>query len=98
MLDGEIIDSSKDEIVDIRDVSDDNDSEDDWASNMIELAEAVKSDTPIKNDPNKESNLDKSYYKVRYKYNVGSGKGAGSESRKFCKEMMARSKNNVMMI
>jgi len=96
LLDGEVIDSSIDEIVDIRDVSDDNDSEDDWASNMIELAEAVKSDTPIKNDPNKESNLDKSYYKVRYKYNVGSGKGAGSESRKFCKEMMARSKRGVV--
>lgn len=96
LLDGEIIDSNIDEIVDMRDVSDDNDSNDDWASNMIQLAVSVKSDTPIKNAPNKESNLDKSYYKIRYKYNVGTGKGASGESRKFCQEMMARSKRGVV--
>ena len=62
-LGGEIINSEEFEIVDIRDVSDDNMSVEDWADNMIELASAVKSDTPIKNAPNKESNLDKSYYK-----------------------------------
>jgi len=95
-LDGEIMNSEEFEIVDIRDVSDDNMSVEDWANNMIELASAVKSDTPIKNDPNKESNLDKSYYKVRYKYNTASAKGKGGKSRKFCKEMMARSKRGVV--
>jgi len=95
-LDGEIMNSEEFEIVDIRDVSDDNISVEDWADNMIELASTVKSDTPIKNDPNKESNLDKSYYKVRYKYNTASAKGKGGKSRKFCKEMMARSKRGVV--
>jgi len=95
-LGGEIMNSEEFEIVDIRDVSDDNMSVDDWANNMIELAEAVKSDTPIKNAPNKESNLDKSYYKVRYKYNTASAKGKGGKSRKFCKEMMSRSKRGVV--
>ena len=95
-LGGEIMNSEEFEIVDIRDVSDDNMGVEDWADNMIELAEAVKSDTPIKNAPNKESNLDKSYYKVRYKYNTASAKGKSGKSRKFCKEMMARSKRGVV--
>ena len=95
-LGGEIMNSEEFEIVDIRDVSEDNISVEDWADNMIELASAVKSDTPIKNAPNKESNLDKSYYKVRYKYNTASAKGKGGKSRKFCKEMMSRSKRGVV--
>ena len=95
-LGGEIMNSEEFEIVDIRDVSDDNMSVEDWADNMIELASAVKSDTPIKNDPNGFSTLDKSYYKVRYKYNTASAKGKGGKSRKFCKEMMSRSKRGVV--
>ena len=95
-LGGEIMNSEEFEIVDIRDVSDDNISVEDWANNMIELASSVKSDTPIKNDPNGFSTLDKSYYKVRYKYNTASAKGKGGKSRKFCKEMMARSKRGVV--
>ena len=95
-LGGEIMNSDEFEVVDIRDVSDDNMSVEDWADNMIELASAVKSDTPIKNDPNGFSTLDKSYYKVRYKYNTASAKGKGGKSRKFCKEMMARSKRGVV--
>ena len=95
-LGGEIMNSEEFEIVDIRDVSEDNISVEDWADNMIELASAVKSDTPIKNDPNGFSTLDKSYYKVRYKYNTASAKGKGGKSRKFCKEMMSRSKRGVV--
>ena len=44
-LGGEIMNSEEFEIVDIRDVSDDNISVEDWADNMIELASVVKSDT-----------------------------------------------------
>jgi len=95
-LGGEIMNSEEFEIVDIRDVSDNNMSVEDWADNIIELAVAVKSDTPIKNDPNGFSTLDKSYYKVRYKYNTASAKGESGKSRKFCKEMMARSKRGVV--
>jgi len=95
-LKGEKINNEEFEIVDIRDVKDENESVEDWADNMIELASAVKSDTPIKNDPNGFSTLDKSYYKVRYKYNTGSAKGESGKSRKFCVEMMARSKRGVV--
>ena len=95
-LKGSVINPQEYEMVDVRDLSDDNMTEDDWASNMIQLAEAVKSDTPIKNDPNKSSQLDKSYYLVRYKYNTASAKGKSGESRSFCKEMMSRSKRGVV--
>ena len=95
-LGGEVMNVEEFEIVDIRDVSDDNMSVEDWADNMIQLAESVKSDTPVKNNPNGFSTLDKSYYKVRYKYNTASAKGKGGKSRKFCKEMMSRSKRGVV--
>ena len=95
-LEGSVIDSKSFEMVDIRDVDDDNINEEEWASNNIELSKSPKSDTPIKNDPNKSSQLDKSYYLVRYKYNTASAKGSGGETRKFCKEMMSRSKRGVV--
>ena len=96
VLGGEIMNSEEFEVVDIRDLDDNNMSVEDWADNMIELAESVKSDTPIKNAPNKESNLDKSYYKVRYRYALGAGKNKSTNSRKFCKEMISRSKRGVV--
>ena len=94
VLSGDTVDLEEYEIADIRDVSEDNSTEEEWANDMIELAESPKSDTPIKNNPNRSSQLDKSYYLVRYRYAKGSGKGG--ESRKFCKEMMARSKRGVV--
>ena len=93
-LEGEVIDTNEWEMVDIRDVDEENESEEDWANEMIELAEAVKSDTPLKNNPNGFSILDKSYYKIRYKYAKGSRKGG--TSRKFCSAMMNRSKRGVV--
>ena len=95
VLEGEVIDSEEWELVDVRDVDDENQSEEDWASDMIQLAESVKSDTPIKNKPSGDSMLDKSYYKIRYKYAVGSRK-AGGKSRRFCEEMMNRSRRGVV--
>ena len=94
VLQGEVIDTNEWEMVDIRDVDEENESEEDWANEMIELAEAVKSDTPLKNNPNGFSILDKSYYKIRYKYAKGSRKGG--TSRKFCSAMMNRSKRGVV--
>ena len=93
-LEGEVIDSDEWEMVDIRDVDEENESEEDWANDMIQLAEAVRSDTPLKNNPNGFSILDKSYYKIRYKYAKGSRKGG--TSRKFCSAMMSRSKRGVV--
>jgi len=95
-LKGSVINPEDYEMVDVRDLDDENINEDEWANNSIELATSVKSDTPIKNNPNKESTLDKSYYLVRYKYNTASAKGSGGESRNFCKEMMSRSKRGVV--
>jgi hypothetical protein len=96
-LNGEVIDEDW-EMVDVRDHSDNNISTEEWANSLIEtnLAEAVKSDTPIKNKPNSYSVLDKSYYKVRYKYDVGTAQGSEGESRLFCKEMMNRSRRKVV--
>ena len=95
VLEGEVIDSEEWELVDVRDVDDENQSEEDWAGDMIQLAESVKSDTPIKNKPSGDSMLDKSYYKIRYKYAVGSRK-SGGKSRMFCEEMMNRSRRGVV--
>ena len=95
VLEGEVIDSNEWELVDVRDVDDENQSEEDWAGDMIQLAESVKSDTPIKNKPSGDSMLDKSYYKIRYKYAVGSRK-SGGKSRMFCEEMMNRSRRGVV--
>ena len=99
-LNGEVMDSEQFEIVDIRDVDEENESVEDWATDMIELSDTIKS----KEDG--FSVLDKSFYKVRYKYQVGSrkayktsGKGKNkkaNKSRDFCIEMMNRSKAGIV--
>jgi hypothetical protein len=94
-LEGKLMDSEW-EIADIRDYSEENTDLEDWAGDVLHLAEAVKSDTPLKNNPEGFSILDKSYYKVRYKYDVGTKKGSKSKSRRFCEEMMSRSKRGVV--
>ena len=81
-LKGVKMDSEEFEIVDIRDLDDENESVEDWAKSMIQLSDVVDS----KEDG--FSTLDKSLYKVRYKYAKGSSRGG--ESREFCKEMMSR--------
>ena len=81
-LKGVKMDTKEFEIVDIRDLDDENESVEDWAKSMIQLSDIVDS----KEDG--FSTLDKSMYKVRYKYAKGSSRGG--ESREFCKEMMSR--------
>tara|TARA_R110001632_G_scaffold48376_3_gene121915 strand:+ start:859 stop:2637 length:1779 start_codon:yes stop_codon:yes gene_type:complete len=87
-LKGVKMDSEEFEIVDIRDLDDENDSVEDWAKSMIQLSDIVDS----KEDG--FSTLDKSLYKVRYKYAKGSSKGG--ESREFCKEMMSRTSSGIV--
>lgn len=94
-LEGEVMDSEW-EIADIRDYNEENTDLEEWAGDVLHLAKAVKSDTPLKNNPEGFSVLDKSYYKVRYKYDVGTKKGSKSGSRRFCEEMMSRSKRGVV--
>ena len=88
-LKGVKMDSEEFEMVDIRDLNDENESVEDWANSMIKLSDVIDS----KEDG--FSTLDKSMYKVRYKYAKGSSR-TGGESRGFCKEMMSRTGSGIV--
>ena len=92
-LAGEKIDFNEWELVDVREAN--GESIEDWANGLIKpkkssierLADFIKS------APNKESRLDKDYYKVRYTYQE---KYSSNNSRQFCKSMMGRTRNGVV--
>ena len=90
VLHGEVMDSDEYEMVDIRDVDEENESVEDWAKDMIKLSIDSKEDG--------FSYLDASYYKVRYKYVKGSRRPnkSGNKSRKFCEEMMSRTRQGIV--
>jgi len=87
-LKGEIIDSDEWQMVDVRDYDEDNESEQDWADEMIKFS--------IDNKESGFSILDKSYYKIRYKYVKGSRKPQKHPSRSFCEEMMNRTRQGIV--
>jgi len=93
-LDGEEI-SDEWELVEKREYSEDNESTEDWASKLIKEKKTglQKLADFIKSKPNKESKLDKSFYKVRYEY---SEKYSSGNSRNFCKTMMGRTSKGVV--
>jgi len=93
-LDGEDI-SDEWELVEKREYSEENESTEDWASKLIKEKKTglQKLADFIKSKPNKESKLDKSYYKVRYEY---SEKYSSGNSRNFCKTMMGRTSKGVV--
>jgi hypothetical protein len=93
-LDGEDI-SDEWELVEKREYSEDNESTEDWASKLIKEKKTglQKLADFIKSKPNKESKLDKSFYKVRYEY---SEKYSSGNSRNFCKTMMTRTGSGVV--
>ena len=82
------------EVADVRDVDEENMTIDDWAENTIEL----KLSETIDEKEDGFSTLDKSYYKVRYKYVVGSKKQKkkGNKSRPFCEAMMSRTRQGIV--
>lgn len=94
VLDGEVV-SDEWELVDAREFKEDNEPIEDWANRLIKpkkdlytkLAEVITS------KPSRESNLDKSFYKVRYQYSERYSK---PNSRSFCKQMMLRTNNGVV--
>mgnify|MGYP006278434447 CR=1 FL=1 len=94
VLDGEVVDDEW-ELVDAREYKEENESVEDWANRLIKpkkdlytkLAEVITS------KPSRESNLDKSVYKVRYQYAERYSK---LNSRDFCKQMMLRTNNGVV--
>jgi hypothetical protein len=83
------------ELVDEREFAEDNESVEDWANSLIKEKKTglQKLADFIKSKPSEKSFLDKSYYKVRYKYDQKYG---GKKSRAFCVAMMARTANGVV--
>ena len=79
-----------------REYSEDNSDLEEWANEIDKdkkksLLERLSS--VIKSKPSDSSQLDKSIYKVRYRYDQ---KYAKETSRKFCKQMMTRTNNGVL--
>lgn len=93
-LEGETIDDEW-ELVDEREHCEKNISIEDWAKKMIKPKKDMltKLANFIKSKPSDPSSLDKSYYKVRYKY---SQKYSSGKSRNFCRTMMSRTDNGVV--
>jgi len=84
------------EEVDSRAYSEDNSSIDEWIKSKEdkkELSILEKLASVIKSRPSDPSNLDKSKYKVRYRYTTDTPK---ENSRDFCSKMMQRTRNGVV--
>ena len=94
VLDGEDIGEDW-ELVDSREWSEDNSSIEEWANAKIKLSKSTFQQFKdfITSKPSRESQLDKSIYKVRYSYQE---KYSSENSRQFCKSMMARTRNGVV--
>ena len=77
-------------------------SDEDWATICIKkkksLFTRLKDEIYSKNNGSAESYLDSEYYKIRYKYIVGSNKPMkdGNRSRMFCENMMRLSKDGII--
>ena len=95
-LNGEIM-SDEWEMVEERVYDENNESDEDWANRLIKEKTNMfqKLKDVVSSKPSGFSYLDKSNYKIRYKYDVGSKK-KGGESRGFCKEMMKKSKQGTV--
>lgn len=95
ILEGEHNDDDEWELVDEREYSDKNDTTEEWATRMIKPKESIleKLSSFIKSNPNGFSYLDKSVYKVRYRYSERYNK---ENSREFCQQMMRRTANGVV--
>ena len=93
-LDGEQI-SDVWELIDEREWNEENSDIDSWIENAENKNKSTlqKFADVIKSYPNRKSSLDKSIYKVRYKY---SEKYSSGNSRDFCKQMMGRTNRGVV--
>ena len=81
------------ELVEKREYNELNDTTDNWANRLIKQKQSENLADVVKSAPNKESRLDKSFYKVRYEY---AEKYSSGKSRQFCKSMMARTAKGVV--
>ena len=94
-LEGSVMDEDFEEL-ESRKYSEDNEDLKTWADSIESkrkksLLERLSS--VVKSRPSDSSQLDKSIYKVRYRYDE---KYAKETSRKFCKQMMSRTNNGVV--
>ena len=94
-LSGEVIDEDEWEIVEERDQGSEE-SYENWAERLIEenKKEELAKDY-IDSKPSGFSYLDKSFYKIRFKYAIGSSK-ASSSTREFCRNMMSRTAQGIV--
>ena len=88
-LQGEQIDSDIWEVVDEQDEGVVQDYEE-WANSLIKETKSKFADEIISKE-DKESQLDKSFYRVRFKY-IKKSRKASSSTRTFCKNMMRLAK------
>jgi hypothetical protein len=93
-LEGEIMEDDKWEVVDEREQGAEE-SYEDWAKRLIKENKKEEFADEIKSDEDKFSYLDKSFYRVRFKYAVGSRKPSSS-SRTFCTNMMSLAKSGFV--
>ena len=95
-LEGEQINTDEWEVVDEREQGT-GDSYEKWADRLIQKRENFAVNE-IKSNEDKFSYLDKSYYRVRFKYAVGSRKAkkTGNKSRPFCENMMRLSRGGFV--
>lgn len=95
-LEGEQINEEEWEVVDEREQGTGDDYEE-WADRLIQKREDFAVNE-IKSNEDKFSYLDKSYYRVRFKYAVGSRKPkkTGNKSRPFCENMMRLSRGGFV--
>ena len=85
--------SNRWEEVDAREYSSENEDIEEWATKNIESKEQKLEKRSIDSKKSGFSYLDKSLYKVRYKY---SQKYSSGKSRQFCRIMMARSQRGIV--
>ena len=85
--------SNRWEEVDAREYKEENESEEEWAARLIESKQENLEKKSIDSKKSGFSYLDKSLYKVRYRYNE---KYSSGKSRQFCRIMMSRSGRGVV--
>ena len=97
-LEGELINEEEWELVDKRDVDEENESIEEWANKLIKPKKSTltKLADIIKSYPNRKSSLDKDIYKVRYSYERIKKAAKSSKSRDFCQKMEARTARGVV--
>lgn len=83
------------EMIGAREYDEDDEDSETWASKVIQSKKDIftKLADFIKSGPSKKSSLDKSIYKIRYKY---AEKYSSGNSRKFCRTMMSRTDRGVV--